>query len=158
MTAMTEPTVPTVDDLLMPVLAVHPSSGQIRRSEVHDRVAAALHLSAEACKVPSRTHPSLFENRVDWAITRLAEANMLVRGAPREGTTSLTREGRELPLPDVRRSSAKVPAKSRFALICPMIPRRGPAPRDRVGLDREPDPTTGIFGYLVLLCRSPGPG
>jgi hypothetical protein len=28
--------------------------------------------------------------------------------------------------------------KSRFVLICPMAPRRGPAPRDHVGPGREP--------------------
>jgi hypothetical protein len=47
--------------------------------------------------------------------------------------TSLLRETQESAWYDPR-----APAKSRFVPICPMTPRRGPAPHDRVGPGREP--------------------
>jgi hypothetical protein len=55
-------------------------------------------------------------------------------------------------------TGARAPAKLRFVPICPMTPRRGPAPRDRVVQAGRQIPATGMFGHLVQTATLPGPG
>jgi hypothetical protein len=49
------------------------------------------------------------------------------------------------------------PGKVAIRPHCPMTPRRGPAPRDRVVQAGRQIPATGMFGHLVQTATLPGP-
>jgi restriction system protein len=80
---------------MRPCLAVHQDRQPHTPTDLRDRLAAQMHVSAEdrAVLLPSGRQ-SLFSNRVAWAVTHLAQAGLLDR--PARGVTQITDRGCEV--------------------------------------------------------------
>jgi len=87
--------VPDFQSLMRPCLAVHEDRQPHTSADLRDRLAAQMHVSDEdrAVMLPSGTAP-LFSNRVAWAVTHLAQAELLDR--PARGVTQITDRGNEV--------------------------------------------------------------
>jgi restriction system protein len=80
---------------MRPCLAVHEDSQPHTTAGLRDRLAASMNVTAEdrAVLLPSGSQP-LFNNRVAWAVTHLAQAGLLDR--PARGVTQITARGLEV--------------------------------------------------------------
>ena len=87
--------VPDFQSLMRPCLAVHEDSQPHTTAGLRDRLAASMNVTAEdrAVLLPSGSQP-LFNNRVAWAVTHLAQAGLLDR--PARGVTQITARGLEV--------------------------------------------------------------
>ena len=84
--------VPDFQSLMRPCLAVHEDSQPHTATDLRDRLAALLQVTADDRKIllPSGKQP-VFSNRVAWAVTHLAQAALLDR--PARGVTQITARG-----------------------------------------------------------------
>lgn len=87
--------VPDFQSLMRPCLVVHQDRKPHTPTDLRDRLAAQMHVSAEdrTVMLPSGRQ-SLFSNRVAWAVTHLAQAGLLDR--PARGVTQITDRGGEV--------------------------------------------------------------
>ena len=87
--------VPDFQSLMRPCLAVHQDRQPHTPTDLRDRLAAQMHVSAEdrALMLPSGRQ-SLFANRLAWAVTHMAQAGLLDR--PSRGVTQITDRGSEV--------------------------------------------------------------
>jgi restriction system protein len=87
--------IPDFQSLMRPCLAVHEDGQPHTAASLRDRIAELMHVTAEdrAVLLPSGSQP-LFNNRVAWAVTHLAQAGLLDR--PSRGITRITVSGIEV--------------------------------------------------------------
>jgi len=91
---MTEVSLPTWDQFMIPVLRVL-ADGQVRnRRQLYDEVAAAERLTQEQKAVVLDSGQLKYENRIGWAVSYLVKAQAVHR--PRRGHHSITDVGRDL--------------------------------------------------------------
>jgi restriction system protein len=85
--------IPDFQTLMRPVLDLHADGEPHQASQVRDAIARLVGVTAEDRKVmlPSGGSP-IFNNRVAWAVTHLAQAALLTR--PARGITQITSRGR----------------------------------------------------------------
>lgn len=84
--------VPDFQSLMRPTLAVHQDRQPHTPTDLRDRLATEMQVSAEdrAIMLPSGRQ-SVFANRVAWAVTHMAQAGLLAR--PARGVTQITDRG-----------------------------------------------------------------
>jgi restriction system protein len=87
--------VPQYHTLMLPLLRVMGSGGDMTTNQMRDAVATHLGLSAEALsqRLPSGTQTA-FDNRMGWARTYLFKAGLIDR--PRRATYAISQRGKEL--------------------------------------------------------------
>ena len=87
--------VPDFQSLMRPCLAVHQDGQPHTAAKLRDRIAELMHVTAEdrAVLLPSGAQP-VFNNRVAWAVTHMAQAGLLDR--PERGVTHITARGQDV--------------------------------------------------------------
>lgn len=86
---------PTYQDLMRPVLAFHADGRMPSSRELRESMAAEFQVSEDDRRVlMANGNTPLWNNRVAWAVTYLAQAGALSR--PRRGSSQITERGRNL--------------------------------------------------------------
>lgn len=86
--------VPTYEDLMLPVLDAIRDGQPCPARVLRERVAAAIGLSDEDRALRIKSGARVFDNRVHWAVTYMAQADLIER--PRRGVVQISARGREV--------------------------------------------------------------